>query len=103
MELMPFQVTQFPALLRSCKASGKESDFEAIDVSVVMKTKRVCRSTRASWIALSRPDSGSGSGETGTKTTARLCSTQSSTASAIAANNQISECKSTHEFLSIFK
>lgn len=95
MELLPFQVTQSPASLRSCKASGKESDLDAAVVSVVMKTKRVCRSTRALWIAVSRLDSRSGSGETGTKTTVRLCSMQSNTASVIAA----SRFENTHSFM----
>ncbi len=90
MDLVPFHVTQSPASPRSCKASGNEPDLDTV-ASVLMKTKRVCRSTSASWMALSRPDPGPGSGEVGTKTTVRLCSMQSNTASATAATNQSSD------------
>lgn len=91
MERMPFQVTQPPASPRSCKASGNEPDLDASVASLLMKTKRVCRSTRAAWMTLSRPDPGSGSGEVGTKTTVRLCSIQSNTASATAVTNNSSD------------
>lgn len=85
MELTPFQVTQSPASLTSCRASGKEPVVDTSVVSVLMKIKRVCRSTRAAWMALSKLDPRPGSEETGTKTTVRLSSMQSSTASATAA------------------
>lgn len=88
MELLPFHVTQSPASPRSCKASGIEPDLDTSVASVLINTKRVCRSTRAAWMALSRPDPGPGSGEVGTKTTVRLCSMQSNTASDTAATNQ---------------
>ncbi|KAK5915556.1 hypothetical protein CesoFtcFv8_001137 [Champsocephalus esox] len=88
---MPFQVTQAPASLKICRASGKEPDLNTSVFSVLMKTKRVCRSTSAAWMALSRPDPGPVSGEEGTKSTMRLCSIQSNTASTTAATNQGSD------------
>lgn len=91
MELMPLQVTQCPASPRCCKTSGNDPDLDTSVASVFMKTKRVCRSTRASWMALSRPHPGTTSGEVGTKTTVRLCSMQSNTASATSAIDQCSD------------
>ena len=88
MELTPFQVTQSPASLRSCKASDNEPDLHTSVASVLMKTRSVCRSTRASWMTLRKPAPGPGSEEVGTKTTVRLCCTQSNTASCTAATNQ---------------
>lgn len=85
MELDPLQVTQFAASHSSCKASGSEADAGTPAASILMKTKRVCRSTRASWMALSRPEPRQGSEEVGTRSTVRLCSMHSSTASATAA------------------
>lgn len=84
MELVPPQVTQFPASHSSFTVSGSESDAVASAASVLMKTKRVCRSTKASWMALRRPDPRQGSDEVGTRITVRLCSTHSNTASATA-------------------
>lgn len=85
MELVPLQVTQFPASHSSCRASGTEPDSGAPAASVLMKTKPVCRSTRASWMALSRPEPRQASEEVGTRSTVRLCPTHSNTASATAA------------------
>lgn len=84
-ELVPLQVTQFPASHSSCKASGTEPDTGTAAASVLMKTKPVCRSTRASWMALSRPDPRLGFEAVGTRSTVRLCSMHSNTASATAA------------------
>ena len=101
MELMPFQVTQSPASLRSCKASDNEPDLHTSVASVLMKTRSVCRSTRASWITLRKPAPGPGSEEVGTKTTVRLCCTQSNTASCTAATNQRTDFTLLNEDVSV--
>lgn len=88
MEPEPFHVTRSPASASSCRASGTEPRHGRCSASVWMKTKRVRRSTRAVWMAIRRPDSRQESDEVGIKTTALLCSTQSSTESATAANTE---------------
>lgn len=88
MELEPFHVTRSPASARSCKASGTDPEHGPWSAFVWMKTKRLRRSTRAAWMALKRPDSRQESDEVGTKTTVRLCSMQSNTAFAAAANRE---------------
>ena len=87
MELLPLQVTQFPVLSKSSKASDNEPDLASV-ASVLIKTKPVCCFTKAAWIFFSIPAPGPGSEEVGTRTTIRLRCTQSNTASSTAATNQ---------------
>lgn len=88
MELEPFHVTRSPASARRCKASGTDPKHGPCSALVWMKTKRLRRSTRAAWMALKRPDSRQAFDEVGTKITVRLCSMQSNTALAVAANRE---------------